>query len=177
MFEMLANSVSARIMYRVECTLCGQKFPSKRGFVQHRVSKLCLPSRCLTRRSRTRETGNTTSLSSYPTLEIVPRQDCPACRRYSKPGLQIYMLSHLATHVIMSGAAAEARLQPGGAAVTRPQKETVTVQTTGPELKDKDSKREISQTELETYGCSQCDMEFDLPTTLEDHQRLLHTSE
>jgi len=35
----------------------------------------------------------------YPTLEIVPVQDCPDCRRFSKAGLQMYMLGHLATHV------------------------------------------------------------------------------
>ena len=79
-------------MRGVLCTFCSNPFPTKKSFVAHLLSKSCLRS---TRTSR----RNKEESFSYPTNEIVPVQGCPGCRRFCRPGMQIYMLSHLATHL------------------------------------------------------------------------------
>ena len=80
-------------MQGVLCAQCSHTFPTKKSFVAHLISKSCVRSRT-SRRSKEKEES-----FSYPTNEIVPVQGCAGCRRYSRPGMQIYMLSHLATHV------------------------------------------------------------------------------
>ena len=67
--------------------------------MSHLINKSCHKSIREAAKSQTRNKTVQEDVLDYPTLEIVPVQDCPGCRRFCKAGLQIYMLGHLATHV------------------------------------------------------------------------------
>lgn len=90
-------------MASIVCTNCGQTFVSKKSFVAHLVTKMCfrsVPEAGGRRISlRRKEDDGAGQEPRYPTREIVPVQGCAGCRRYSRPGLQMYMLAHLATHL------------------------------------------------------------------------------
>ena len=86
-------------MVQVSCHKCAQTFTTKRLFVSHLITKSCHKSIREAAKSQTRNKTVQEDVLDYPTLEIVPVQDCPVCRRFSKAGLQMYMLGHLATHV------------------------------------------------------------------------------
>ena len=85
-------------MVRINCDQCSQIFLTKRLFVSHLITKSCHKS--IREAAKSRNKASQEEIFDYPTLEIVPVQDCPECRRFSKAGLQMYMLSHLASHVI-----------------------------------------------------------------------------
>jgi len=86
-------------MARVNCDQCSQTFNTKKLFVSHLITKSCHKSIREAAKSQTRNKAQQEENFDYPTLEIVPVQDCPECRRFSKAGMQMYMLSHLASHV------------------------------------------------------------------------------
>ena len=90
-----AGQCSSRswMMRGVVCTNCSHSFPTKKSFVAHLISKSCVRS------ARTSRSRNKEESFQYPTNEVVPVQGCPGCRRFCRPGMQIYMLSHLTTHV------------------------------------------------------------------------------
>jgi len=67
--------------------------------VSHLINKSCHKSIREAAKSQARNKTVQEDVLDYPTLEIVPVQNCPVCRRFSKAGLQMYMLGHLATHV------------------------------------------------------------------------------
>ena len=83
-------------MVRVNCDQCSQVFNTKKLFVSHLINKLCHKS---IREAAKSQSRNKEETFDYPTLEIVPLQDCSWCRLYSKPGMQMYMLAHLTRHV------------------------------------------------------------------------------
>eukprot|EP00092_Neocalanus_flemingeri_P032071 GFUD01034859.1.p1 GENE.GFUD01034859.1~~GFUD01034859.1.p1 ORF type:complete len:435 (-),score=132.27 GFUD01034859.1:113-1417(-) len=86
-------------MVRVNCDQCSQTFNTKKLFVSHLITKSCHKSIREAAKSQSRNKAQQEENFDYPTLEIVPVQDCPQCRRFSKAGMQMYMLSHLACHV------------------------------------------------------------------------------
>merc|ERR1712150_283697 len=75
----------------VICTNCSSTFTTKRSFVAHLISKSCL---------RTSRTRRKEEKFEYPTRDnLNPVQGCEVCRRFSRAGMQMYMLSHLASHL------------------------------------------------------------------------------
>jgi len=86
-------------MVRVNCDQCSQSFSTKRLYVSHLISKSCHKSIREAAKSQARNKAAQEESFEYPTLEIVPVQDCLVCRVFSKPGMQMYMLGHLANHV------------------------------------------------------------------------------
>ena len=78
-------------MVRVSCDQCSQSFNTKKLFVSHLISKSCHKSIREAAKSQTRNKGQQEEAFDYPTLEIVPFQNCSECRWFSKPGMQMYM--------------------------------------------------------------------------------------
>ena len=83
-------------MPQISCNNCAQSFESKKSFVRHLVSKLCFRNIGEAAKSSSR---NREEVLDYPTREIVPVQGCSGCKRFSRPGLQMYMVTHLTCHV------------------------------------------------------------------------------
>ena len=78
----------------VSCTLCPQVFTSRSGLVQHILRKQC---------SRGEREKRRVGLTSDTSLDMVPQQNCRTCRWFSKSGMQIYMLQHLAQAHLKTG--------------------------------------------------------------------------
>lgn len=86
-------------MGRVNCDQCSQTFITKKLFVSHLINKSCHKSIREAAKSQSRNKALQEETFDYPTHEIVPFQECDKCRNFSKAGMQMYMLSHLASHV------------------------------------------------------------------------------
>lgn len=88
-------------MVRINCDKCTQSFNTKKLYVSHLINKRCHKSIREAAKSHSRRSKSPQVIDSfdYPTQEVVPFQNCKGCKLFSKPGLQMYMLSHLASHI------------------------------------------------------------------------------
>lgn len=110
----------------------------------------------------------------YPTREIVPVQGCSGCRRYSRAGMQMYMLSHLASHV---------RVETGDDCdYTADRKNDVRKHTVKKHSSDKllnDTEEVSNSVDQEDTPeaddiCKICDMAFENSSVLFNHNQEIH---
>ena len=151
-------------MASVICSVCALTFNSKKSFVLHLISKSCYRTAGERAKSSTRNREEMAEFPDYPTREIVPVQGCLMCKRYSRAGMQMYMLYHLTSHVTQ---------------VSYQKPEVV--------KKRKSLSKQVSSSEIvheneevhddkedEDSSCSNCDMAFENKVVLTQHLEEIH---
>ena len=162
-----------KMAHKIFCKKCSQTFVSKKSFVFHLVSKNCFKSVGEAAKSSTRYSRHKEEVAQYPTREFVPIQGCAGCRRYSRPGLQMYMISHLATHVHVVNESLECYYCEYE---TDKQKVLDKHQNSEHPSKTEEEKleRNEEQETLEDDLCSSCDMAFEDAEVLAQHNSEIH---
>ena len=153
-------------MAAVICSVCAQTFTSKKSFVLHLITKSCFRTAGERAKSSTRSREEVAEYPDYPTREIVPVQGCLMCRRYSRAGMQMYMLYHLTSHVT------QVNYQKPEVVKKR---KSLSKQVSKSEMAAEGNEEAKKEDQMEEdSSCTSCDMAFENKLVLTQHLEEIH---